>query len=54
MGKVKDWAIDMDNHIGYAIGDGARSVEEVIKRMKSKMKSIDEDYIRRRFKEMEL
>lgn len=41
MEKVRDWAMEMDNHIGYAIDDGAKNV-------------IDEDYIRRGLKEIDL
>ena len=51
MGAVKGWLMEMDECIGDALSNGAKSVADVIAFCKTNMTMIDEDYIREQYDE---
>ena len=46
MGKVKNWMMDMEEHIYDAIDDGAANAEDVFKYVQKRLTPHDEAYIK--------
>lgn len=47
MGKVKAWAMEMEDNANDALNEGAECVEDVIAHCKAHMKFVDENYIKK-------
>ena len=46
MARIKDWLIDMEESVYYALSKGITSHEEIVSFVKKSMDVCDEDYIR--------
>jgi|TARA_B100001964_G_C13713169_1_gene371188 hypothetical protein len=51
MGKVKNWMMDMEDHIGAAVEAGATNENDVVAFVKANMKVVDENYVKNLYAE---
>ena len=51
MGKMKSWAMDMEDHIVAAVEAGATSENDVVAYVKANMEIVDEDYVKNLYEE---
>ena len=46
MGRMKDWMMDMEEHVDDAVMSGAKSTDDVVAYVQTQMGICDESYIR--------
>lgn len=52
MGRMSDWAIDMEENMGHAIEAGAASLPDVIAYLKTNMPHVDERFVEEKYNEV--
>ncbi len=52
MGRMSDWAIEMDEQIGTALEMGATSTEQVQSFVRTNMRLVDDKYVERQVLEI--
>ena len=52
MGRMSDWAIEMDEQIGTALEMGATSTSDVVGFVRTNMRLVDDKYIERQVQEI--
>ena len=52
MSKMKDWMMDMDEQIAFAMENGATSTSDVVAIARTNLKLVDEKYIERQLEEI--
>ena len=53
MGRMKDWMIDMEEHIGEAVQSGAQDEQEVLEYVQKTMQIVDRNFIKEKYREIE-
>jgi hypothetical protein len=53
MGRMKDWMMDMEEHVCDSINFGAKTENDVVTYVKSNMAIVDESYVRRYYVEQQ-
>ena len=52
MGRMSDWALEMDEQIGEALEMGATSTSDVVGFVRTNMRLVDDKYIERQVQEI--
>ena len=52
MGRMSDWALEMDEQIGEAIEMGATSTSDVVGFVRTNMRLVDDKYVERQVQEI--
>ena len=52
MGRMSDWAIDMEENMVHAIEAGAASLPDVIAYLKTNMPHVDERFVEEKYNEV--
>lgn len=52
MGRMSDWALEMDEQIGEALEMGATSTSDVVGFVRTNMRLVDDKYVERQVQEI--
>jgi|TARA_R110000787_G_scaffold285470_3_gene401337 hypothetical protein len=53
MSKIKNWIMEMEEHIYDAIENGASNTSEVLTYVESKMNTVDKNYVSKVYQELD-